>query len=140
MKRQKLKEEQEERRRKEIELLGPDPELYKQRDEILDAQDKLRTGKADDTSAERKKLTKEELEQKALEMQLRAEQLEHQREERYQTVLAVNEDKKGKDADKGLQPKFVSDISKAAYVEHNMDLAESINRKKHYTQRLNDNP
>lgn len=140
LKRQKLKEEEEEKRRKEIELLGPDPELYKHRDEILDAQDKLRTGKADDVSTERKKLSKEELEQKALDMQLRAEQLEREREERYQSVLAVNEDRKDKNVEQGMQPKFVNDISKAAYVEHNMDLAESINRKKHYTQRFNDNP
>lgn len=135
-KRQKIKEEEEERRRKEIELLGPDPELYKDRTAKIEEQEKLRTGRVDDFSKEKKKLNKEELAQKALEMQARAEQLDKYREDRYNTVLKIEDKREDKNVEKGMQPRFINDISKAAYVDHNMDLAESINRKKHYNERI----
>jgi len=45
MKLRKKKEKEEERRRKEIETLGPDPELYADRTEMMDEQSKLKKGK-----------------------------------------------------------------------------------------------
>lgn len=138
LKRQKIKEEEEEKKRKEMELLGPDPELYAHRTAVIEEQEKLRTGKVESSHQDHKKLSKEELAQKALEMQKRAEKLDRDREERYNTVLKTDDKREEKQLEKGMKPKFVNDISKNVYVDHKMDLAESINRKKHYTQRFNE--
>lgn len=139
MKLRKKKEKEEERRRKEIETLGPDPELYADRTEMMDEQSKLKKGKVQNqVNLDSTKLTKEELESKAVAMQIRAENLEKEREERYNTVLAVKESKEEPKLMDGAKPKFVNDIEQKAFVNHSMDLAESINRKKHYNARLND--
>ena len=71
-------------------------------------------------------------------MKKRAENLEKQREEDYQSMTVVDETRDGESIRKGIKPKFVNDISKNAFVEHNMDLSESINRKSHYNQRMNE--
>ena len=134
---QKKKEEEDERKRKEIESLGPDPELYADRTNLLEEQSKLRQGVSEiQAKNEHKKMSKEELQAKADEMKERADRLERERDERYKTVLAVKETTEGKKLEEGMQPKFVNDISKSAYVDHSMDLADSINRKKHYNQRM----
>jgi hypothetical protein len=97
----------------------------------------LRTGKVESIiRPEHHRLTKEELEGKAQEMQTRAEELERKRDERYNTVLKVDDSKDDVKAVPGVLPKFVKEVHKDVYVDHSMDLAESINRKKHYTQRL----
>lgn len=133
----KKKQLEEERRRKEEEELGPDPELYANRTAIREEEQMLKTGKMESIiRPEHHKMTKEELESKAIEMQKRAEELERKRDERYNTVLKVDDTKDDVKAAPGMQPKFVTEVNKEVYVDHSMDLAESINRKKHYTQRL----
>ena len=82
------------------------------------------------------KVSKEQLEQKVNDMKKRAEELEKQREENYKSFGTVDETRDEDGLKKGLKPKFVNDISKKAFVEHSMDLSESINRKSHYNQRM----
>jgi hypothetical protein len=141
-KRQKVKEKEAEQRQKEEEMLGPDPELYAKRMAKLEEEEQLRRGQNEQSNLKDineggvKKMSKEELEQRAVDMQKRAEQLEREREERHKEHQGVEKTQPDVKLKEGIKPKFVNDISKSAYVDHNMDLAESINRKKHYNQRF----
>ena len=90
-------------------------------------------------SNDNKKLSKDEMEQKLLEMEQRAEFLQRQRDEKYKIDQQTDKDHIQTEIKDGMKPKFVNNIEKEAFVEHNMDLAESINRKKHYNERIGDN-
>lgn len=106
---------------------------------MINEKQALKTGEAKVQIDDNKKLSKEDLERKLKEMEERAKQIEQEREHRYNTVLKVNETREDENKAKdGIQPKFVKSLQQQAYVDHNMDLSDRINMKKHYNQRVDE--